>query len=123
MKNSIVIITLFIYSTFAFSQETPLDILKTDITWKKEQFKIPIGFVKDIEYEGIEDVKFAKNWVKRDHPNFWTYVFAWLIKGIQKQTAENLEQHLKLYFDSLMLPPNYKEQKLYEVIALFIKKT
>ncbi len=120
IKNTILII-LFLNTVTVFSQvENNVEILKADSTWTKEKLKMPLGFAQDIKYEGIEDIRFAKGWSKKDSPGFWTYTFAWYIKGIQKQTVENLERHLKLYFDGLMLPANNEEQKLPGATVLFI---
>lgn len=122
MKNYIILLLILSYSTSIFCQkEEHLEILIADSTWNKETLKMPLSFAKDINYEGFEDIRFAEGWAKNESPEFWTYTFAWHIKGIQKQTTENLEKHIKLYFDGLMLPPNNDEQKLPEALVLFIE--
>lgn len=122
MIKKIARLVLFLNALIVFGQtENNPEIIKADSTWSKETLQMPLGFAREINYEGLEDIRFAEGWAKKERPDFWTYVFAWHIKGIQKQTVENLERHLKLYFDGLMLPPNYKEQNISESTILFIE--
>ena len=122
MIKNIILITLFLNTVTVFSQaENETEILKADSTWRKELLKMPLSFAPEINYEGIEDVRFAEGWSKKDSPGFWTYAFVWYIKGNQKQTIENLERHLKLYFDGLMLPANHEEQNISGATVLFIE--
>lgn len=122
MIKRIILLTLFLNTVVVFSQvEDNIEILKADSTWRKELLKMPLSFAPGINYEGIEDVRFAEGWSKKESPDFWTYAFVWQIKGIQKQTVENLEKHMKMYFDGLMLPANNEEQKLPEATVLFIE--
>ncbi|RNC88336.1 MAG: hypothetical protein ED556_03895 [Winogradskyella sp.] len=115
-------IIIFLNTLIVFSQtEKNETILIANNTWSKESLKMPLSFAPGIEYEGIEDIRFAEGWSKKDRPDFWTYVFVWHIKGIQKQTIENLEQHLKLYFDGLMLSANNDEEKIQGASVLFIE--
>lgn len=77
MKNNLLTITFLFYSILSFSQEKKdLDILTTDSSWSKEVFHFPLGFAKEIHYEGTEDARFPRGWSKQNHPNFWSYVFA-----------------------------------------------
>jgi hypothetical protein len=82
-----------------------------------------IGFAQDISYEGFEDLRFPQGWSKEDSPNFWSYVWAWSIKGIEKPTESDLEKNVQLYFDGLLGLDFYKinEVKTPKTNAVFIK--
>lgn len=124
MKNLIIIATLLLCSTICNAQEeTTLQVFKTtDSTWLNEIIKFPLGFAKEINYEGYEDLKFAKNWRKQDSPDFWSYTFAWHVKGIHNPNTTTLEQQLKRYYDGLMTAVNKKKDfKIPETTVLFIK--
>ena len=84
------------------SDHEALFFLETDTTWRKEIFIFPLGFAKDIPYEGIEDARFPVGWEHIESPNFWSYAFAWNITGHKSLTREDLEVSLQLYFDGLM---------------------
>ncbi|BDS10428.1 hypothetical protein [Aureispira anguillae] len=124
MKKKGIIILFMIQSIFLLGQEqVPLDLLETDSTWGKELFKFPIHFAQEINYQGIEEAKFPKGWGDADHPNFWSYVFAWDIDLKEELTEKKLEANLQLYFDGLMSVVNKdKERVLPKTTALFLKK-
>ena len=111
MKKYLSIIALLLFAGL-YGQEENQGVLESDSTWKKELIKMPLGFAREINYEGFEDIRFASGWSKKESPEFWAYTFAWHVKGIQKQTEENLASHLKAYFDGLMLPNDNDKQKI-----------
>ena len=99
-----------------------LNVLEADSTWKKESFKFPIGFAPSIDYEGYEDVRFSPGWSDVNSQGFWSYMFAWHIKGNQAQTISSLQAHLKVYFDGLMNAVNKdKSLEVPKTTAVFTK--
>lgn len=93
-----------------FSQEEQLrGAFESDTTWLKEIIKFPIGFAPEITYEGYEDLRFAKSWRDKEHPDFWCYTFVWHVKGIQKPSKKEFEHQLKSYYDGLMTAVNKKK--------------
>jgi hypothetical protein len=125
MKNNIIIILLFLNSNVIFGQEQEsLNLLETDSTWTKEIIKFPLGFAKEIKFEGFEDLRFPSGWSKQESPNFWSYVWAWSIKDIEGLTEHELENNIQLYFDGLM-GINFRkntEDEIQNTNAIFIKK-
>ncbi|BAO77311.1 hypothetical protein [Winogradskyella sp. PG-2] len=102
MKHIIIIITLF-YTVVLFGQEhEELYMLNADSTWLKEVIKFPLSFAQDINYEGYEDLRFAKNWSKPEGTEFFTYAFVWNINLKDMPTIEMIETNMKLYYDGLM---------------------
>ena len=124
MKNTFIVIILLLQSLQVFSQDKEnLHILEADSTWLKEIIKFPLGFAKEITFEGYEDIRFPEGWSKQDSPNFWSYVFAWNISGNIKPTELMLEHNMQFYFDGLMgIGPNsFNTQSKNGSTAIFIK--
>ena len=104
MNKHIVTILLLFFCILSYSQEEEsLEVFTTDSTWVKEIIKFPISFAQDIKYEGFEDLRFPQGWSNQESPNFWSYVWAWSINGIEKPSESDLEKNVQLYFDGLFL--------------------
>ncbi|WP_298901699.1 hypothetical protein [uncultured Psychroserpens sp.] len=111
MKRILFVIILLLYSFTGFAQEEQeKGAFTSDTTWLKEIIKFPISFAPEIKYEGYEDLRFAKKWRDKDHPDFWCYTFVWHIEGIQKFTTQGLEKDLGFYYDGLMKAVNKKKE-------------
>lgn len=123
MKTTFLTIALFTVSILAFSQEEKtLGVLESDTTWLKEIIKFPINFAPEINYEGFEELRFAKKWRDPSNEDFWCYSFAWYIENNETQSVNRLEKHIKLYYDGLMTAVNKKKDfEVPETTVLFIK--
>lgn len=121
-----VITTLLLcYSIVAFGQEEQnLKVFKTDSTWIKEIIEFPIGFAKEIKYEGFEDLRFPQGWSKEDSPNFCSYVWAWSTNDFGEVTESELETNIQYYFDGLLGLDFYKidEKHVRKTNTVFLKK-
>lgn len=98
------LILLFLFSVVsALGQNVETEnLIKLDSTWGKEVFPFPINFAKNINYEGIAEVRFPpKGWRNPEHPFFWSYTFVWKINLNRKITAKELTLDLETYFDGL----------------------
>ena len=125
MNKHIVTILLLFFCILSYSQEEEnLEVFTTDSTWIKEIIKFPINFAQDINYEGFEDLRFPQGWSNQESPNFWSYVWAWNINGIEKPSESDLEKNVQLYFDGLLGLDFYKinDVKTPKTNAVFIKK-
>ncbi|MEM6515525.1 MAG: hypothetical protein AAF688_05035 [Bacteroidota bacterium] len=122
MKNVTIylLVLLMSISLKSTGQIETKDILIANENWTKEKLKMPLSFAPEINYAGFEDIRFSKDWANENSPYFWTYTFAWHIKGIKTQTVESLENNLKLYFDGLMLPPNNQSNLIPEATVIFL---
>jgi len=87
------------------------DLLKTDDSWGKELFAIPLHFAQDIKLKGFEDARFPKGWNDTASPNFWTYAFAWKVNLDTALTLIQVEDYIKKYYDGLLSGVN-KEKGL-----------
>lgn len=124
MKYFSIILLLFFNITLFAQEEQHLEVFETDSTWIKEIIQFPIGFALDIKYEGYEDLRFPKGWSKKESPNFWSYVWAWNIKGTKKVNVNELETNIQYYFDGLLGLDFYKidDKPLRKTNAVFIQK-
>jgi hypothetical protein len=61
-----------------------------------------LSFAQEIEYEGYEDLRFAKNWSKPEGKEFFTYAFVWNINLNERPSVAMIETNMKLYYDGLM---------------------
>ena len=102
--NKIIIISILLNcSIYSFGQQKEeINLIQADSTWSKEIIQIPFWFAPEINFNGHEDIRFAKGWEKIDSTGFWTYVFAWEINLKTKPTTKFFEDNLKRYFDGLM---------------------
>ena len=134
MKKIIIISILLNCSISTFGQKNKeVNLIQVDSTWGKEIIQVPFWFAPEINYEGYEDIRFAKGWEKINSPGFWTLIFAWDINLKTKPTTKFFEGNLKLYFDGLMKVVNedslliipktkafFKEKKTKNGITTFI---
>lgn len=123
--NKIIIISILLNcSIYSFGQQKEeINLIQADSTWSKEIIQIPFWFAPEINFNGHEDIRFAKGWEKIDSTGFWTYVFAWEINLKTKPTTKFFEDNLKLYFDGLMKVVNEDTLLIIpKTKALFIRK-
>ena len=121
MKKVILTVLLFSYSFFLIGQEKEtIDLLVTEDSWRKEAFKFPIPFAKEVDFNGVADVRFTKGWEDKNSPNFWSYAFAWKIVLENKLSETEIENYMQLYFDGLMnVVKKDKSKAIPPTIALF----
>ena len=104
MKKNIIVFVLFFCSSIILNAQknTYINLIEANITWGKEIIKVPFWFAPEIEFKGVEDIRFASGWENIDSDGFWTLAFAWDINLEKKPDAAFFEDSLKLYLDGLM---------------------
>ncbi|NAS32602.1 hypothetical protein GTQ40_16595 [Flavobacteriaceae bacterium R38] len=91
------------FCTIAQEKEAPeRSLLEAPEDWRKELLQLPLGFAPELNYKGIEDVRFSKGWGNKDSEEFFTYTFAWYLDIDPELSSEKLNKELKIYFDGLM---------------------
>lgn len=75
--------------------------LPTPEGWRTETIPFPLGFAPELDYEGLEEVRFAPGMFKAGSEDFWTYSFIWWIAEDSSISAEGLETDLEAYFSGL----------------------
>ncbi|MEP0263480.1 hypothetical protein [Dokdonia sp.] len=100
MKFLFIFSILFtIHTSYAQNEELLLTI---DEPWRSERLEFPIAFAPSLEYNGVEEVRFAKGWSNPDSEEFWTYTFLWYLNEDPKITADVIEDDIEAYFNGLM---------------------
>jgi hypothetical protein len=69
--------------------------------WKTERMAFPLGFAKDLEYKGHEDLRFAPGMFQADAPDYFSYAFVMWITGDMSFDAKSLEKDLLKYYKGL----------------------
>jgi hypothetical protein len=101
-KKSVLALILFtISSVLAFGQEKET-VLSAPENWKSEIIPFPIGFAPDIDFVGIEDLRFTPGWADSTSQEFWTYMFVWYIEKDSPMTESKLTAYFNGYYDGLM---------------------
>jgi len=47
--------------------------------WRAETIPFPLDFAPELNYEGLEELRFAPGMFDADSEDFWTYAFIWWI--------------------------------------------
>lgn len=117
MKKLFIVCLFLLSSTFTLAQEIK-GVFSKKNTWGKEILDFPLGFAREIPYQGYADIRFHKDWTKENKAGFWSYLFAWYVKGNQNPTLKELETYMKYYYDGLV---DGKRPDRPESIVLFLK--
>lgn len=69
--------------------------------WRPERMAFPLGFAKDLEYKGSEDLRFSPGMFQADAADYFSYAFVMWIDGKMSFEARSLEQDLLKYYKGL----------------------
>lgn len=126
MKSLLLILFLFLSNKSVFAQETKT-ILRAPDDWNSELIHFPLSFAPEIDFEGIEDIRFAPGWSDPQSEQFWTYHFTWYLTGRKSLTDQFLEETMRQYFDGLIKvvlkeeADQFSENGFQQTTCLFIK--
>lgn len=82
------------------SVEVPF-YLPTPEGWRTETIPFPLDFAPELEYEGLEELRFAPGMFQEGSADFWSYAFVWWVpEGTQFETGR-LQKELEYYFRGL----------------------
>jgi hypothetical protein len=107
---------------------SPTYLLPVPEGWSVERFSLPPEFAKDINFKGVEDVRFAAGWEDVKSVEYWSYAFLWWTEGIPKVNTATLEKSLKSYYSGLIArnitPRKIPDSKLMPtVVSIHVTKT
>jgi hypothetical protein len=107
---------------------SPNYLLPVPEGWSVERFSLPPEFAKDINFKGVEDVRFAAGWGDVKSVEYWSYAFLWWTEGIPKVNTSILEKSLKSYYSGLIArnitPRKIPDSKLMTtVVSIHVAKT
>jgi hypothetical protein len=111
MKNLITtLLCLISLTSFAQTQKVEFDgkkwkapyTLNFPKGWDVERFLIPIEFAPQINYKGVEDIRFTPGWGNVKTDEYWSYAFLWYLEDTPNTNAKIVEKNLKLYYTGLV---------------------
>ena len=70
--------------------------------WDVERFLVPPSFAAQIQYKGIEDIRFTPGWGNAKSPEYWSYTFLWFLDSLPKINKKILQTNLKKYYTGLI---------------------
>ncbi|HTJ50233.1 MAG TPA: hypothetical protein VL443_12300, partial [Cyclobacteriaceae bacterium] len=70
--------------------------------WEMERFPLPPDFASQINYKGVEEVRFSPGWGEIKSEEHWSYSFLWWLDGTPKIDAVILQSNLKAYYSGLV---------------------
>jgi hypothetical protein len=79
--------------------------------WDVERFLIPMAFVPQISYRGVEDIRFTPGWGDAKSDEYWTYAFLWYIDGSPKTNEKIIRKNLRVYYKGLIIT-NVEKRKI-----------
>lgn len=69
--------------------------------WRTERMPFPLGFAKDLDYKGHEDLRFAPGMFKAEAPDYFSYAFVMWLDGAMSFEPASLEKDLLKYYKGL----------------------
>ena len=76
--------------------------LPTPQGWRTETIPLPLDFAPELEYEGLEELRFSPGMFAEIEVDFWSYAFIWWVPEETHFDAERLRLDLESYFRGLM---------------------
>lgn len=129
----LLLLTLFSLSLHAQETNPPFDghkweapyHLPTPANWGIERFLIPISFAPQIQYKGVEDIRFAPGWGKASSEEYWSYAFLWWLEGEIEMNAATIDSNLTAYYTGLVAINGQAipKEKIIAVVSSFKETT
>ena len=69
--------------------------------WRTETIPFPLEFAPELDYEGLEELRFSPGMFNAESEDFWSYGFVWWVPLVTKIDAESLSSDLETYFRGL----------------------
>ncbi|MEO7800710.1 MAG: hypothetical protein ABIR81_01850, partial [Ginsengibacter sp.] len=79
--------------------------------WTEERIAFPIEFAPQINYIGVENLRFAPGWEFTTSEEHWAYAFLWWLDGKPALDKATLESHLTSYYTGLV-GRNIKQRRI-----------
>ena len=102
-RNAVICTGLLLAASFAATQEAPavpFHMPQPD-GWRTETIPFPLEFAPDLDYKGIEELRFAPGMFNAEAEDFGSYAFVWWLPEETQISAIRLEKDLKTYFRGL----------------------
>jgi hypothetical protein len=109
--KKILLLSLLIFCIKTGYCQYPLYYFPKPPKWGAEKMSFPIDFAPNINFTGIEELRFAPGWSDSKSNEYWAYTFLWFIKGKPRLNQDTLNHYLTQYYNGLYLA-NMKNKKV-----------
>ena len=75
--------------------------LPTPVGWRTETLPFPLDFAPELEYEGLEELRFSSGMFTEIKSDFWSYAFIWWVPEGTSFSTDRLQTDLEAYFRGL----------------------
>ena len=107
MRTATVLLLLtIVLASPVFSEEPEASLpfhLPAPEGWLTETIPFPLDFAPELDYQGLEELRFAPGMFKTESENLWSYTFVWWFPDSTEVSNERLEKDLSRYFEGLMV--------------------
>ena len=98
----LVILCLTVVSSSAAQERVDVPFyLPTPDGWRTETIPFPLDFAPELEYEGLEELRFSPGMFAEMKTDFWSYAFVW---WVPKETHWRLPTRWSILTVSTPLP-------------------
>ncbi len=105
-----ILITLCCFICFSLTAQSHFDghtwqapyTLPSPANWTIERFPLPASFAPEVNYTGVEDIRFSPGWAKPNSDEYWTYAFLWYLDSAPIVNAQSLAREMKNYYTGLI---------------------
>jgi hypothetical protein len=101
-RTFLLVALLLAPSVAALPEEEPPYKVPEPAGWAKETFPLPPAFAPDVTWKGVEELRFAPDWMKVDADTFFSYAMLFWLSDDPKVDAETLERELLAYYRGLV---------------------
>ena len=104
LRSSLVLLLLCAAVAAPSTAQDPVEVrffLPTPEGWRTETIPFPLEFAPDLEYEGLEELRFAPGMFQEGSADFWSYAFVWWVPEGTGFETKRLQEDLERYFQGL----------------------
>ena len=101
MKKSLVSLIMVFLTIAARSQDHKPTLLPEPATWEFERFQLPPTFAPGIPYKGVEELRFAPGFYKKDTATYFAYAFVAQLDDVTAISQDDVKDYLLKYYTGL----------------------
>lgn len=99
----VAVVSLFVFPVSHVAQETievPFD-MPVPSGWRTETLPFPLSFAPELDYEGLEELRFSPGMFQEIKADYWSYAFVWWVPEGTEFETQRLQTDLDSYFNGL----------------------
>jgi len=103
-RELLVLVVLCVVVVSPLVAQEPVEVpfyLPTPEGWRTETIPFPLDFAPELEYEGLEELRFSPGMFAEIKVDFWSYAFVWWVREESHFDTQRLQMDLESYFRGL----------------------